>query len=989
VFTNSLNCDSTVVTNLFVNDTAITNFPDTICEGQTVFIGGALQSTTGSYIDIFTDRNGCDSIVITNLFVRDTITTQVFDTICEGQSLFVGGANQTSSGVYTDLLTSVTGCDSLVITNLFVNDTTWTINDVVICEGNFYFAGGVLQGSSGVYIDNYLDANGCDSVVITNLTVNDTSLTTIFDTICEGGSIFAGGAAQTTSGVYIDILSNALNCDSTIVTNLFVYDTVITHIYDTICEGNSYFAGGAAQTVTGIYFDFLTDGNACDSTIVTHLFVNDTTTTIVNTQICEGQQLFAGGANQNTSGTYIDILIDVNGCDSTVVTNLTVTDTTHTRRSVAICEGTSLFVGGANQTSAGTYTDIRIDQNGCDSLVITNLTVFDTTHTILFDTICEGQSVFVGGSNQTSSGTYIDILTDINGCDSTLITNLWVYDTTITRRSIQICEYDSFFLAGQWQNITGTYTDVLQDANGCDSLIVTNLTVTDTTNTRRTVTICEGQSVFVGGANQFNPGIYLDQYIDQNGCDSLVITNLIVNDTTITNRTVNICNGEALFAGGGFQTTSGIYTDIYSDANGCDSTIITDLIVLPNSSTSLFVNICVGDQYFAGGALQSTSGIYYDTLNAANGCDSVVITDLNVYHQTNDHIAQVNVDICQGESYFVGGANQTTSGLYVDTLYGQAWTGCDSVLRTQLTVNQHTGSSRSIYICQGDSYFVGGGFQTTPGLYRDTLVNSTGCDSIVSTTLTVKPLPDPVILGPSWICGDQSAILSIPDTFSTYLWVPGGETTNSIIASQPGNYTVSVTDQFGCSGIASSPFTLSVIQDFIDNIVPDSTGIRIGDSVNIDLTTSAGNPQFLWYPATYLSCTRCEDPTARPAIGMTYNVIVTDSNGCSDTGRIRIDVNNEEIFFIPNILVIDSDIPENNRVQIYGEGIKQVNWSIFNRWGERIFHTEDVNGFWDGTYKGEIVRPGVYSYSIQLIFDDGRPVTPENAYRKGTITVVR
>jgi hypothetical protein len=410
--------------------------------------------------------------------------------------------------------------------------------------------------------------------------------------------------------------------------------------------------------------------------------------------------------------------------------------------------------------------------------------------------------------------------------------------------------------------------------------------------------------------------------------------------------------------------------------------------VLPNSATTNNVNICVGDLYFAGGAFQNTSGIYYDTLVAANGCDSVVTTDLNVYHQTNDHIGVQNIDICQGDSFLAGGAYQINTGTFIDTLYGQAWTGCDSVLRTNLTVNQHTGSNQSIFICQGDSYFVGGANQTTAGTYYDTLVNARGCDSVVATQLRVKPLPSPTIIGPSSICGDQSAILSVPDTFSTYLWVPEGQTTNSIVVNQQDNYTVTVTDQFGCTGTATT-FNLTVIRDFITSIVPDSTVISIIDSVEIDLTTSANSPSYLWYPNIELSCTQCEDPVAAPNIPYTYHVIVTDANGCTDTGRVRIEVMNEEIFFIPNILVMGSDIPENNVIRIYGEGIEQVNWSIYNRWGERLFHTRDVNGFWDGTYKGAPVQPGVYTYSIEVMFEDGVSVSPENQYRKGTITVIR
>ena len=990
ILNTSTNCDSTVITNLFVYDTTTLLRSDTICEGQSIFIGGANQTTAGFYTDYYLDQNGCDSSVITSLYVIDTITTVFFDTICEGQSFFAGGANQTTSGTYLDLYSSTAGCDSLVITNLWVHDTTWTQNPVTICEGNFYFAGGVLQGSSGTYTDNYLDINGCDSTVITYLTVNDTSLTTIFDTICEGQSLFAGGANQTTTGVYIDIVPNALNCDSTIITNLFVNDTVQTLIFDTICDGNSYLAGGSLQTVTGTYFDYLLDANGCDSVVVTSLFVRDTVVTILNVQICEGQSHQAGGLLQTTTGTYFDTLADQNGCDSVLITNLTVTDTTHITVAVSICEGQSFLAGGANQTTSGLYLDILTDQNGCDSLVYTDLTVLDTIHTHIFDTICEGQSYLAGGANQTVSGIYIDILTAQNLCDSAIFTHLWVHDTTITNLVIQICEYDSVFAGGAFQDVSGIYFDTYLDQNGCDSLIITNLTVTDTTHTRVSVQICEGQSFFVGGANQSTSGIYLDQYSDINGCDSLVFTDLLVTDTIQTRVSVTICDGESHVAGGAPQTNSGLYIDILTDQNGCDSTIYTDLTVLPNSATFLQVNICLGDVHFAGGAFQSTTGIYYDTLASANGCDSVITTDLEVYNEFDyNHVGQQNISICQGDSFFVEGAWQTTTGVYIDTLYTAAWTGCDSVLRTVLTVNVQTSSTRSVYICQGQSFFVGGAAQTTPGVYRDTFTNARGCDSVLITTLSVKPNPAPTIIGPSQICGDQTAILSVPDTFASYQWTPGGETISFIEVNQQATYAVTVVDQFGCVGVSPTPFNLTVIRDFITSIVPDSIVINLGDSVDIDLTTVAQSPTYLWYPSNYLSCTTCEDPNSKPGISMTYNILVTDINGCTDTGKSIIEVVNNEIFFIPNILVIGSSNPDNAVARIYGEGIRQVNWIIYNRWGEKVFQTQDKNAFWDGTYKGVLVQPGVYSYSIEMIFEDGQGLSQGNEYRKGTITVIR
>jgi hypothetical protein len=109
--------------------------------------------------------------------------------------------------------------------------------------------------------------------------------------------------------------------------------------------------------------------------------------------------------------------------------------------------------------------------------------------------------------------------------------------------------------------------------------------------------------------------------------------------------------------------------------------------------------------------------------------DSVYVT-MNEKKSTT-----VNPSICQGEFYTAGGANQTTAGIYYDTL--STVNGCDSVIITQLTVLATSATSLSVSICQNDSFFVGGAYQQLPGAYNDTLQNIHGCDSVITTNLSL------------------------------------------------------------------------------------------------------------------------------------------------------------------------------------------------------------------------------------------------------------
>jgi gliding motility-associated-like protein len=69
---------------------------------------------------------------------------------------------------------------------------------------------------------------------------------------------------------------------------------------------------------------------------------------------------------------------------------------------------------------------------------------------------------------------------------------------------------------------------------------------------------------------------------------------------------------------------------------------------------------------------------------------------------------------------------------------------------------------------------------------------------------------------------------------------------------------------------------------------------------------------------------------------------------------------------------------------IYGESIKTVSLKIFNRWGEKVFDSQNQFLGWDGTYKGQPQAPGVYVYEAQITFLDNT-----QTLRTGSITLIR
>ena len=143
-----------------------------ICAGANYNENGFNVSEAGTYTQTFQTANGCDSVVTLNLSVNSVLTNELFATICEGQVYTENNFNVSEAGVYTQNLTSVNGCDSIVTLTVSVNPVFDTTINATINPGETYSEFGFNESESGTYVQNLQTEAGCDSTITLNLTVN-------------------------------------------------------------------------------------------------------------------------------------------------------------------------------------------------------------------------------------------------------------------------------------------------------------------------------------------------------------------------------------------------------------------------------------------------------------------------------------------------------------------------------------------------------------------------------------------------------------------------------------------------------------------------------------------------------------------------------------------------------------------------------------------------------------------------------------------------
>lgn len=721
-------------------------------------------------------------------------------------------------------------------------------------------------------------------------------------------------------------------------------------------------------------------------------------TVVISTSVCSGDSFFFNNSYISQAGIYYAVEPGLNGCDSLTILELSTIPVIYSYDTIASCAPYSW--NGQVFSQSGDFTFQTLSTNGCDSVANLRLTINSPVSSTFTVAACDS-FVWINGVTyyqSTQSPTFTTI--GSNGCDSLISLDLTINQSYSSIFNTSACDSFTWINGVTYtQSVFGPFI-ILPSTTGCDSLVTLDLTILPSIGSFDSVFSCSAYVWPVNGQTYLQSGVYTETLTGSNGCDSLVTLYLYISadplviDTleVTSERCVGSVDGSISVAvtGGtppynyswssslpGVSDPSGLSPGIYfltiSDAIGCsfstfieiDSGINPELSLDFNSPDctggngsliAVLGNTCTGCTYSLNGGLFSagsvftglTSGTYEVIVENASGCRDSVTAVLSSPVQLSGYLTATDLS-CSNSS--------------------------DGSISFELT----SGNFPYIY-----TWSNGGLGPTQQGLsagnYSLTVTDSLGCVLTLDTILTEPPAIW-VDLGPDvLLCLDSFTLTVEANPDYIYNWSTGALGTSDVVSTS-GVYSVTVTDAAGCSAMDTVSITLF---DSVRITIDEEYIVYPGQSLTLApvLIGGSGNGSWVWTPSDYLSCTDCRVTVSVPESDITYRVTYTDAYGCSATETISIELDRQAIY-IPDAFSPNGD-GENDLFGVYGIGIRQIEWRVFNRWGEKVYETRNITEGWDGTYSGKLQPVGVYVYYALITLNSGK-----TEHYQGSVTLIR
>src|SRR5690554_1135881 len=499
----------------------------------------------------------------------------------------------------------------------------------------------------------------------------------------------------------------------------------------------SPFLGGISDGFSNIRY-----GDSCQ------YIVPCSDTTLQSIELCFGESLTVGTNTYSISGDYTDVLTNQDGCDSIVITNLTVMPQITGVDTQIACHSFT-WIDGNTYTSSNntaTHTIVGGAVNGCDSIVSLDLTIHDVVYGTDTQIACHSFT-WIDGNTYTSSNntaTHTIVGGAVNGCDSIVSLDLTIHDV-VYGTDTQIACHSFTWIDGNTytsSNNTATHTIVGGAVNGCDSIVSLDLTIHDVVYGTDTQIACHSFTWIDGNTYTSSNNTATHTIVGGavNGCDSIVSLDLTIHDVVYGTDTQIACHSFTWIDGNTYTSSNNTatYTIVGGAVNGCDSIVSLDLTihdVVYGTDTQI---ACHSFTWIDGYTYTSNNNTATHTIvgGAVNGCDSIVSLDLTIHdvvYGTDTQIA------CHSFTWIDGNTYTSSNNTATHTIVGGAVNGCDSIVSLDLTIHDVVYGTDTQIACHSFTWIDGNTYTSSNNTATHTIVGGAvnGCDSIVSLDLTI------------------------------------------------------------------------------------------------------------------------------------------------------------------------------------------------------------------------------------------------------------
>ena len=633
VLTNQNGCDSTVYLDLTINNSTSGTDIITACDSYAWIDGNTYSQSNNTAQHLLTNTAGCDSVVTLDLTINYSNTGVDVITACDAYQWIDGNTYSQSNNTATHVLTNADGCDSTVTLNLTINYTTFGTDVISACDSYTWIDGNTYSQSNNSAQHTLTNAAGCDSIVSLDLTINYTTFGTDVITACNSYPWIDGNTYSQSNNTAQHTLTNAAGCDSIVSLDLTInYSNTGTDVI-TACDSYTWIDGNTYSQSNNSAQHTLTNAAGCDSVVTLDLTINYSNTGVDVITACDAYQWIDGNTYSQSNNTATHVLTNADGCDSTVTLNLTINYTTFGTDVVTACDSYTWIDGNTYSQSNNTAQHTLINASGCDSVVTLDLTINYTTFGTDVITACDLYTWIDGNTYSQSNNAAQHTLTNAAGCDSIVSLDLTINYSNNGIDVITACDSYTWIDGNTYNASNNTAQHVLTNIDGCDSTVTLDLTINYTSFGTDVITACDSYTWIDGNTYSSSNNSAQHTLTNAVGCDSVVTLDLTINYSNFGTDAITACDTYTWIDGNTYAQSNFTALHTLTNVDGCDSVVTLNLTVNYSSTNSITEIVC--DTYTApSGAVYTQSGIYTDVITNASGCDSTITIDLTVKYST-------------------------------------------------------------------------------------------------------------------------------------------------------------------------------------------------------------------------------------------------------------------------------------------------------------------------------------------------------------------